>query len=73
MKMHLHRIRKSYDATERSLAAEMMLRLKRGEDVRVDKIAALRQSLSHDKYENDLKLDIAITRLVEALEGDFDS
>ncbi len=76
MKLNYHSSRqftgvwRSHDDADRLLAAEMMAKLKRGGDVRADKVAHLRESLDADEYENDLKLDIAAMKLWEDLETD---
>ncbi len=62
--------RHSYTNTERLLAAEMLAILKHGGDVRADKVAHLREELSADNYENDLKLEVAVMKLLEELETD---
>ncbi len=61
------RNRDSYTEGERAAAAAMMLKLKRGEDVRIDKVENLRDLLSTEDYENDLKLDVAVERLLDDL------
>ena len=61
------RSRDSYTEGERAAAAAMMLMLKRGEDVRIDKVENLRDLLSTEDYENDLKLDVAVERLLDDL------
>ncbi len=67
------RQRRIYNVSERALAAEMMLKLKRGEDMRINKIANVRQALMNDVYENNLKLDIAVDKLLSELEGESQS
>jgi len=64
--------RRSYSAAERLLAAEMMLKLKRGEDVRADKVAQVVDALNADEYENALKLDIAVAKLLEDLDREME-
>ena len=64
------RQRRNYNLSERALAADMMLKLKRGEDMRIQKIAKVRQALMNDVYENNLKLEIAVDELFSELEGE---
>ena len=61
------RNRERYTENERAFAAEMLLKLKRGEDVRKDKVENLRDLLSTEDYENHLKLDVAVERLLDDL------
>ena len=50
----------------------MMLKLKRGEDVRADKVAQVVDALNADEYENALKLDIAVVKLLEDLDREME-
>jgi hypothetical protein len=53
---------------ERRLVAQMRRRLASGADVRRDKTDAVRRAIQLDDYENDLKLSVAIDRML----GDID-
>jgi hypothetical protein len=52
---------------EKTLASKMLRRLREGTDVRSRKARRLRAAIRVDRYENDLKLQIALERLVESL------
>jgi hypothetical protein len=49
---------------ERRLVAQMRRRLAIGADVRRDKTDAVRRAIQLDDYENDLKLSIALDRML---------
>jgi hypothetical protein len=56
-----------YTESERRSVAEMMARLRRGDDLRADKVERVREALSVGDYENEMKLDIAIDRMLDEL------
>lgn len=58
---------RSYTESERGSVAEMMAKLRRGDDVRTDKVERVRGGLSVGDYENEMKLDIAVDRLLDEL------
>ena len=47
---------------------KLMRRLRSGKDVRKDKIKSLRTDISAGAYENDLKLSIALDRLLDEID-----
>lgn len=58
---------RSYTESERGSVAEMMAKLRRGDDLRADKVERVRGAVSVGDYENEMKLDIAIDRLLDEL------
>jgi hypothetical protein len=50
--------------TDRALARRLMSLLKSGSDTRIKKVKRIRQSVRTKSYENDLKLSIALERMV---------
>lgn len=56
-----------YNESDRQCVADMMAKLRRGEDIRADKVERVRSGLSIGDYENEMKLDIAIDRLLNEL------
>jgi len=46
-----------------------MRRLRAGEDVRTDKIRTLKSDITTGTYENDLKLSVALDRLLDEVIG----
>jgi anti-sigma28 factor (negative regulator of flagellin synthesis) len=44
-----------------------MLKLARDGDVRVDKVAQIKQAIAEGQYEDDAKLDVAVDRLLDDL------
>ena len=52
---------------EKTLATKMLRRLREGDDVRSRKARRLRAAIKVNRYENDLKLQIALERMVESL------
>jgi hypothetical protein len=59
--------KKRRSRSDRALAAEMLRRLLAGEDLRQRKARRLRGAIRASRYENDLKLQIAVDRLVDEL------
>ena len=56
------------DTVEISERAEMLGKIRDLPDVRVDKVAPIRQAIQAGTYDIDSKLDVAIERLLEDLE-----
>lgn len=52
---------------EKTLAAKMLRRLREGHDLRTRKTRRLRAAIRVERYENDLKLQIALDRLISNL------
>ena len=52
---------------EKALAAKMLRRLRDGHDLRARKARRLRAAIRVERYENDLKLQIALDRLISNL------
>lgn len=50
---------------QRGLVGRMLTRLRGGQDLRREKIRRLRRQIRAGAYENDLKLQIALQRLLE--------
>lgn len=48
---------------------KLMRKLRRGDDIRRAKIKSLRSDISSGAYENDLKLSIALDRLLDDVAG----
>ena|GEM_PF-3351921 len=48
---------------------KFMRRLRAGEDVRTDKIRTLKSDITTGTYENDLKLSVALDRLLDEVIG----
>ena len=55
---------KSYSKSELATAAHMFTRLKRGEDLRHEKVTDIRYALEHEDYENAMKVEIAVERVL---------
>jgi hypothetical protein len=66
MKQQLHN---RWSDSDRALAAAMLQRLQRGGDLRTSKVARLRGAIAAGGYENALKLDVAMERLMESQES----
>ena len=58
------------DRVEISQVAQSLSTLELGDDVRVDKVLAIREAIANGTYETPEKLDIAIGRLIEDLRSD---
>ncbi len=56
-----------YSISELASAHAMMRKLRRGEDLRFDKVASARQALEREDYSSALKVEIAVQRLLEDL------
>lgn len=54
---------------EYALAATMLLKLRRGEDVRREKVRAMQEGIFHGLVDTDAKLDRALDRLIDDLES----
>jgi len=54
-------------AREKAHAKSLLTKLRSGQDVRARKARRLRGAVRADRYENDLKLTIAIDRLLREL------
>ena len=52
---------------EQSAAAELLQKLRAGQDLRARKTRRLRGAVRADRYENDLKLAIALDKLMREL------
>ena len=52
---------------EKALAAKMLRRLREGHDLRTRKARRLRAAIRVERYENELKLQIALDRLISNL------
>ena len=52
---------------EKTLAATMLRRLREGHDLRTRKARRLRAAIRVERYENELKLQIALDRLLSNL------
>ena len=59
-----------YSRSELACAAAMIQNLAEGNDVRTDKIDAVRASLAADGYAEAMKLEIAVDRLLQDLAAD---
>jgi hypothetical protein len=55
--------------SKQSLIGAMLERLRRGRDLRRTKVRRIRRSLGEQSYENELKLEVAVERLVREMEG----
>ena len=65
-----HRITPSpkYTASELASARAMMIKLQRGEDLRLDKADSVRKALEREDYECAIKIEIAVERILDELE-----
>lgn len=61
------RSRASRTRKEKALAAKMLRRLRDGHDLRTRKARRLRAAIRVERYENELKLQIALDRLISNL------
>ena len=59
--------RRARSAQEQTAAAELLKTLRRGGDLRSRKARRLRGAVRADRYENDLKLTIALEKLLRDL------
>jgi anti-sigma28 factor (negative regulator of flagellin synthesis) len=57
-----------YDTVEISFRAEILARLRDLPDVRIEKVAPVRQAILNGTYDIDAKLDVAISRMIEDLD-----
>jgi hypothetical protein len=57
----------SHTRKEKALAAKMLRRLREGYDLRTRKTRRLRAAIRVERYENELKLQIALDRLISNL------
>lgn len=60
------------EAGELDLAQRLMESMRHGADLREFKVERLRSAIGSDAYENDLKLSVAVDRLLEKLDVAFD-
>ena len=58
---------RSYSKSELATVATMFTKLKRGDDLRAERVADVRAALEHEDYENALKVEIAVERLLADL------
>lgn len=61
------RVHRTYSASEQAAAAEILAKLSKGDDVRKDKVIAIRENISAGTYESASKLEIAVDRLLDEL------
>jgi hypothetical protein len=59
--------RKRRPRDEKALAGEMLRRLREGSDTRARKIRRVGAAIRADRYENALKLNVALDRVLEEL------
>lgn len=57
-----------YTASELASAKMMMDKLRRGDDLRPQKVTTVRASLEHEDFDSAFKMEIAIERLIDDLE-----
>lgn len=53
--------------SERAAAAELLALLRAGGDARTKKVRRIRRAVRYAQYENDLKLSVAVERLIREM------
>jgi hypothetical protein len=70
--IHHSRPSRAHDADDdrpsRQVNRRLLCLLQRGDDVRHEKVSRLRGAIEAGGYDNDLKLQIALDRLIESIE-----
>ena len=56
---------KSYSKSELTTAADMFVKLKRGDDQRLYKVTDIRMALDNEDYESAFKVELAVLRLLD--------
>ena len=57
------------DRVEISETGQLLATLEHPEDIRADKVAAIREAIQNGTYETDEKIDLTVSRLLDALQA----
>ncbi len=57
------------DRVEISETGQLLATLEHPEGIRADKVAAIREAIQNGTYETDEKIDVTVSRLLEALQA----
>ena len=60
---------RSYSKSDLATAAEMFMKLKHGDDLRLEKVTDIRTALLAEDYENAVKIEVAVQKILTELQS----